>query len=130
MTIIKRFEDLDVWRKARILSKELYDKTRTGNLSRDYSLKDQIKRSSGSIMDNIAEGFERNGIKEFRQFLSIAKGSTGELKSQLYRSLDQDYIKHPEFTHLYNRTDEISKMISGLMKYLNVSTKKGIKFYK
>jgi len=128
MTTIKRFEDLDVWKKARNLSKDIFARINSGKLISDYPLRDQMRRSSGSIMDNIAEGFERNGTKEFRQFLSIAKGSTRELKSQLYRCLNQNYFNQSAFLALYTKTDEVSKMISGLMIYLKNSIKRGIKY--
>lgn len=92
MATIKRFEDLEIWQDARKLSKEIILISKNTDLKIDFRLKAQIKDSSGSIMDNIAEGFERNGNTEFRQFLSIAKGSAGETRSQLYRVFDNDYI--------------------------------------
>ena len=87
MATIKRFEDLEIWQNARKLSKEIIQISVTTDLKNDYRLKDQIKSSAGSIMDNIAEGFERDGNLEFRQFLSISKGSSGETRSQLYRTM-------------------------------------------
>ncbi len=128
MATIKRFEDLEVWKKARELCKKIFALTLKEKFSKDYSLKDQIKRSSGSIMDNITEGFERGGKKEFIQFLYIAKSSAAETKSQLYRSLDYGYITDIEFKETYNECNDISKMIMGLIKYLNKSEYKGIKF--
>ena len=92
MSTIKRFEDLEIRQSARILCQDIHNIITTTSLNNDYKLRDQINSSSGSIMDNIAEGFERNGKNEFRQFLSIAKGSCGETRSQLYRVFDKNYI--------------------------------------
>lgn len=86
MATIQKFEDLEIWQQARAICQNIEMLIQTTNLKTNYSLKDQIDRSSGSIMDNIAEGFERNGNREFIQFLSIAKGSCGEVKSQSYRA--------------------------------------------
>ena len=86
MATIQKFEDLEIWQQARAICQNIEMLIQTTNLKTNYSLKDRIDRSSGSIMDNIAEGFERNGNREFIQFLSIAKGSCGEVKSQSYRA--------------------------------------------
>ena len=83
MAKISRFEDIEAWKKARELTKKIYEITTQGNLARDYALKDQLRRAAISIMANIAEGFEREGNKEFKQFLSMAKGSVGEVKAQI-----------------------------------------------
>ena len=128
MSIIKRFEDIEAWQLGREIYKEIFQLTCQGELQRDFGLKDQIRRSSGSIMDNIAEGFERDGNKEFRQFLSIAKGSAAEVKSQLYRMLDSNYITKDKFTDLYYKVDKISAKLTNLIKYLNSSNKKGVKY--
>ena len=88
MASIKRFEDLQIWLDARVLAQDIIKIVKSTDLSSNFKLRDQIISSSGSVMDNIAEGFERNGNLEFRQFLSIAKGSCGEVRSQLYRIYD------------------------------------------
>ena len=100
MATIKRFEDLEIWQIARKLSKEIILISKNTDLDKDFRLKAQIKSSSGSVMDNIAEGFERNGYAEFRQFLSIAKGSAGETRSQLYRVFDNEYINEMHLNQL------------------------------
>lgn len=127
---IKRFEDIHSWQKARILSKEIYTITKIGEFSKDYDLKNQIRKASESVMDNIAEGFERGGKGEFVQFLGITKGSSGEVRSQLYRALDQGYIDKKMFNTLYSLSDEISKLIKGMITYLNSTVIKGQKYKK
>lgn len=127
MATIKNFEDIGAWQEARNLSQEIHQLTLRKNFSREYSLKDQSLRSSGSVMDNIAEGFERGGKKEFIQFLFIAKGSAGELRSQLYRILDRKYITGEEFESLTSRTRKMSEKIMGLIKYLKTTEYNGYK---
>jgi four helix bundle protein len=114
MSTIKRFEDLDVWQVARALSIEIFSFTEKVGFSKDFTLKDQIKRSSGSVMDNIAEGFAREGTKEFVYFLSISKGSAAEVQSQLYRALDFNYINRTEFDSSYDKSDHVQRMITKL----------------
>jgi len=128
MATAKNFEDLEIWKIARRLSNEIYDLTKSEAFAKGFSLKDQINRSAGSVMDNIAEGFERNGRKEFIQFLSFAKGSAGEVRSQLYRALDRKHIEQANSEKLINEVINLSKMISGLMKYLQQSIIKGSKY--
>ena len=128
MANVQKFEDLEVWKQARILSKEIHVITCFPEFSKDYSLKDQIGRASGSVMDNIAEGFERNGNKEFIQFLYIAKGSNGEVRSQLYRALDFGYIDENKLDELYKMSNQIGALIYKLVQYLKSSEKKGNKF--
>ena len=128
MASFKKFEDIDAWQIAREISKEIYKKSSIGKFAQDFELRKQARRSSGSMMDNIAEGFDRGGKNEFVQFLSIGKGSGGELKSQLYRALDNDCISEVEFNELYSKTDTYTRMVSGLISYLNQSSIKGEKF--
>ena len=125
---IERFEDLDIWKEARSLFKYIFGITRKDPFCRDFKLKDQIMTSSGSIMDNIAEGFERGGNKEFIQFLSISKGSCGECRSQSYRAFDYQYIKEDVLDELVKRTTRLSKEISGFISYLKKSDFKGSKY--
>ncbi|MFO7798400.1 four helix bundle protein [Rhodohalobacter sp.] len=125
---VNRFEDLEIWQLSRELCKDVYQITNIGPFSKDFKLKDQIRGSSGSIMDNIAEGFERGGNKEFIQFLSIAKGSCGETRSQLYRAFDCKYITEDKLKLLTNSSISISKKISTLMNYLKKSDIKGPKY--
>jgi four helix bundle protein len=130
MATIKRFEDLEIWIEARRLSKEIITIVTTTELNKDYKLKDQVKGSSGSVMDNIAEGFERNGNLEFRQFLSNAKGSAGETRSQLYRIFDNNYIDQEKLTILVSEYEKLSVKIHNFMVYLNNNDYKGTKFIK
>jgi four helix bundle protein len=125
---IKRFEDLEVWQQARELSKVVYHITSSGPFSNDYRFRDQIRASSGSAMDNIAEGYERDGNKEFFQFLSIAKGSTGEVRSQSYRAFDCTYINQEKLDDLLERTDSLSRKIYNLMLHLKRSDINGLKY--
>ncbi|WP_428224197.1 four helix bundle protein [Flavobacterium sp.] len=128
MATIKRFEDLDIWQEARKLSKEIILISKETDLKSDFRLKDQIKASAGSVMDNIAEGFERNGNLEFRQFLSIAKGSAGETRSQLYRLFDNDYINQEKLNSLVSEYEKLSDRINNFITYLNNNDFKGTKF--
>lgn len=118
MASITKFEDLIAWQKARVLTSKIYAVTKTGAFSKDFGLMDQIRRSSVSIMSNIAEGFDRANIKEFHRFLLYAKGSCGELWAQLYAALDVSYIEQHSFQELYNDSNEVGKIIGGLVKNL------------
>lgn len=100
MASVTSFEELQVWQRARTVCQMIHGLTLRGSFAKDFSLRDQINRASGSIMDNIAEGFERGGRKEFIQFLSFAKGSAGEVRSQLYRAVDRDHITQNDFNEL------------------------------
>ena len=115
---VRTFEELGVWQKARELTKSVYQITSSGGWSKDYGLRDQIRRAAVSAMSNIAEGFERRGDTEFSHFLSMAKGSAGEVRSQLYVALDMEYVDEPTVTKLFSLATEVSRMISGLTTYL------------
>lgn len=128
MTKINQFEDLEIWQLAREICNDIYNIALSTELKNDYKLYNQINGASGSVMDNIAEGFERNGNREFIQFLSIAKGSCGETRSQLYRILDRKYINEEQFKNLKNKCLTLSKKISSFITYLSKSELKGIKF--
>ncbi len=114
----KSFEDIEAWKKAREFNKLIYQTSQNNMFEKDYDLKKQIRRASVSISSNIAEGFERNTIKEFIHFLYIAKASAGEVRSQLYLVFDLSYINENEFSILKYKITEVSKIISGLIKYL------------
>ena len=111
---IERFEDLIAWQKARILTKEIYEITRTGEFAKDFGLSGQIQRATVSIMSNIAEGFERGGRGEFHQFLSNAKGSAAEVRSQLYVALDIGYLDKRDFKIIMKKAEEVGRIIGGL----------------
>ncbi len=128
MATYKRFEDLPVWQKARVLAKQADALIYGTRIQYNFKLKDQMSSSSGSVMDNIAEGFERGGNKEFISFLSISKGSCGEFRSQLYRCVDCEYINQEIFETLKRDAEVISSELEGLMNYLNHSEQKGHKF--
>lgn len=120
MAKFNSFEEIISWQKARELNKEIYYLTSNNNsFSKDFGLRDQIRRSSISISSNIAEGFERETTKEFIRFLYIAKASAGEFRSQLYLAFDLKYVNIEEFEKLKLKVNEVSKLISGLLKYLS-----------
>jgi len=125
---ITRFEELDIWKEARELYKYVFLLTLRDPFCKDFRFCDQIRSSSGSVSDNIAEGFDRGGNKEFIQFLSFSKGSCGEVRNQAYRAFDSNYIKQDELDDLLNRTDILSGKITTLSKYLKSSNHKGPKY--
>jgi len=128
MAKIIRFEDIEAWQNARLLTKTIYQTTARGAFARDFSLCDQIRRAGVSTMSNIAEGFERGGNREFVQFLSNAKGSAGEIKSQLYVALDAGFLAEAQFSTLYSMADQTGRLIGGFMRYLQSSSLRGGKF--
>jgi four helix bundle protein len=128
MATFQSFEEIEAWQKARQLTREIYKISGDEVFSRDFGLCNQIRRSSVSIMSNIAEGFERGGTNEFVNYPSIAKGSAGEVRRHLYIAVDQEYIQKETFTVLFDLVSEISRMITGMIKYLRKSGLKGIKY--
>lgn len=119
MATIKSFEDIESWKLARELCKKTGELIDNGNFKKSFRLIDQIDGSSGSVMDNIAEGFERGTRKEFIQFLGYAKGSCGEYRAQLYRALDRNYITQQEFDELASLAIRTSSLIQKFIEYLN-----------
>jgi four helix bundle protein len=128
MATVRTYQELEIWKRARALSKAIWAETQDGTFAKDYNLKDQINDASGSIMDNIAEGFNRGGNKEFRQFLGIACGSCGEVGSQLHRACDRMHIDTKRFNELNTEAEQIANMIGSFIGYLSRSDLKGAKF--
>jgi four helix bundle protein len=128
MATINRFEDILSWKEARTLNKTIGELIDKGRFKNSFRLINQIEGSAGSIMDNIAEGFERGGNKEFIQFLFIAKASCGELRSQLYRALDRNFIDQDEFESFSLHAMKINSLIQKFINYLDNTTIKGTKF--
>jgi four helix bundle protein len=128
MATFQKFEEIDAWQQARVLTREIYAISNSAGFRKDFSLVDQIRRASVSIMSNIAEGFERSGTGEFTQFLAIAKGSAGEVQSHLYVAFDQGYIDNSAFERLHELTAQVGRMVNGLMSYLRASKIKGLKY--
>lgn len=128
MATITQFEDLEIWKSARELSKDICKIADREIFKTDFKLKNQIKGSAGSVRDNIAEGFERDGNAECKQFLSISKGSSGELRSQVYRCMDNNFISENEFENLKAKCEISSVKIKNFMTYLQNRDFKGNKF--
>jgi four helix bundle protein len=125
---VKYFEELEIWKEARRITGEIYRLTRNSKFTRDFSLSGQIQKAVVSIMSNIAEGFERGGNQEFIQFLYIAKGSCGEVRSQIYVALDQSYLEQEKADELVNSLKRLSTMISNFINYIKRSGMRGEKF--
>lgn len=128
MAAFKTFKDIEAWQQARELTRDIYAISNSGAFARDFGLRDQIRRASVSIMSNIAEGHERNGTGEFVQFLSMAKGSAGEVESHLCVAFDLGYLDKPAFDRLSTTTARIGRLIGALMQYLRKSGIKGEKY--
>lgn len=123
-----KFEDLEIWQIARELSGDIFNITSSGPFNSDFRFRDQIRAAAGSVMDNIAEGFDRGGNREFIQFLSIAKGSSAEMHSQIYRALDQKYVDEKKSEEIQEKIDKLSRKISNLITHLKNTSYKGPKF--
>ncbi len=128
MAVVKDFEELAIFQKARELSKKIYPITQRSEFKNDYRFVQQIRAAAGSIMDNIAEGFERTGNKEFLNFLYIAKGSCGEVRSQLIRANDIGYLTPEEYDELYTECRKLSAGIMNFIKEIKYSEKVGAKY--
>jgi four helix bundle protein len=128
MATLKSFEEIEAWKKARELTREVYQCSKVGAFARDFGLRDQMRRAAVSVMSNIAEGFERGGTSEFAQFLAVSKGSAGEVESQLYVALDQGYISEEQFRSLKATAVSTKKLIAGLMIYLRRLGIRGAKY--
>lgn len=130
MSKVERFEDLEVWKLAREICQDLEELFETTPLGKRYSLVNQMDKSSGSVMDNVAEGFGRGGNLEFRNFLGFSRGSCTELKSQLYRARDKNLISEDQFQKLASKCDKEAAKITAFITFLNRSDYKGSKFKK
>jgi four helix bundle protein len=124
----ERFEDIDAWRAGRELTRAVYRSSKRGPFALDFALRDQIRSAAISVTSNIAEGYERGGDNEFIHALSVAKGSCGEVRSQLSVALDEGYVTEAQFHELNELALHASRLISGLMKYLQTSPHRGVKF--
>ena len=125
---VTKFEDLEIWQESRELCKIVYEVSSNGPFWQDFKFRDQIRASTGSIMDNIAEGFDRGGNKEFMQFLSVSRGSCAEVRSQSYRAFDVKHLTKEKLDELLKRTDTLSRKIHNLMQHLKNSDIKGPKY--
>lgn len=128
MATIRHFRDIEAWQKARELTNSVYAVSGKGAFARDFALRNQVRKAAISVVANIAEGFERGGNAEFIQFLSVAKGSAGEVEAQLYIALDQGYVTQEEFKAIEAQIRSTKKLISGFMEYLRESDLRGQKF--
>ena len=118
MGTISRFEEIEVWQNARELTKQIYQLSALGEFSRDFGLRDQIRRAAVSIISNIAEGYESQTQSLFNKYLGIAKASAGEVRSQLYIASDLGYLSPEDLKNTINLTEKVSRLIYGVVKYL------------
>ena len=125
---VAKFEDLEIWQEARDLCRIVYEVSSNGPFWQDFKFRDQIRASSGSIMDNIAVGFDTGGNKEFMQFLSVSRGSCAEVRSQSYRAFDVKHLTKEKLDELLKRTDTLSRKIHNLMQHLKNANIKGPKY--
>lgn len=128
MATITRFEDLEIWQMARCQTKDFYTLVNESPLAKDFELRKQMNASSGSVMDNIAEGFERSGNNEFKNFLLIAKGSNGEFRSQLYRCMDRSYLNDEKFELMLANNNSLGNKLMSFINYLKNSEHKGQRY--
>ncbi len=128
MSTFRTFEDIVAWKKARELARAVYTVTSSARFFKDRALREQVRRAAISAVSNIAEGYERGGTREFRQFLSIAKGSIGEVRAQLYVALDAEYLTRADFDEISDLACETGRIIAGLMAYLGKVRIKGAKY--
>lgn len=128
MATFKSFEEIAAWQQARCLAKLIYEVSAKGAFGRDFALRDQIRRAAVSALSNIAEGFGRGGVREFIQFLAVARGSTSEVSAQLYVALDQGYLTDEGFRQLQDQATRTGSVISGLIRYLQTTKLQGSKF--
>jgi len=130
MATVKRFEDLEIWQLAKLQCSDFDSLVETTPLSKDFALRNQMNASSGSVVDCIAEGFERSGNSEFKNFLIVAKGSNGEFRSQLYRCLNRKHILKEKFDELYSKNVTLGNKIMSFINYLQNSSYKGQRYKK
>ncbi len=124
MATAEKFEDIEAWQLARSLVSKIYASTRSGPFAKDFGLRDQIRRAAVSVMSNIAEGFDRRTDSSFQSFLVIARGSVGEVRSQLYVALDQQFIDRQQFDDMQRDVVRIGKMLTSLLQYLRSSPRR------
>lgn len=128
--VVQDFEDLRIYQQSRSLAKQVYQITKVGDFKTDYRFVQQIRASAGSVSDNIAEGFERQGTKEFKNFLIIAKGSCGELRSQINRAFDAEWISEEQYNQMYADCRKLSIGINHLIQTLKTSEYEGSRYSK